>query len=209
MTGVLKWTPDGVNFHPLLSGPQGPPGPAGAPGPEGGEGVEVADVPPVVPEIVLWVDPSDFQGDSGWQGFDARYVNADGDVMTAHLRMEGGWLRVVIPGSGNGVWYGQWGAGVHIQTDDESKTNPNKTIDVLRSNPATKVITLGSKDTANQNPQTVQIAGAPIQLLKPDGTAFVPTWPDHAATKGYVDGRIVVAATAPASPVTGQLWATP
>lgn len=86
MTGVLKWTPDGVNFYPLTSGPQGPPGPAGAAGPTGDAGVVIQDAPePANPELVLWVDPNDFQGDSGWDGFDARYVNTDGDTMTGPL----------------------------------------------------------------------------------------------------------------------------
>ncbi len=27
--GVLHWTPDGVNYYPLMGGPAGPPGPEG------------------------------------------------------------------------------------------------------------------------------------------------------------------------------------
>ena len=167
MTGVLKWTPDGVNFHPLLSGPQGPPGPAGAPGPEGGEGVEIADVPPVVPEIVLWVDPNDFQGDSGWQGFDARYVNTNGDTMTGVLK---------VPNA--------------AAADDAMN----------RQSADARYLQLAGAGTYSVS-GTVTFTGV-VAVAN-------PTLAGHAANKAYVDGRVVVAATAPASPTTGQLWATP
>lgn len=36
-----------------------------------------------------------------------------------------------------------------------------------------------------------------------------PTLAGHAATKSYVDGKVVISSTAPASPTVGQLWAQP
>jgi hypothetical protein len=181
MTGVLHWSDDGVNYYPLMGGPAGPAGDPGPPGPEGGEGVEVGPTPPAVPEVVLWVDPDDFQGESGWQGFDARYVNSSGDAMTGPLAM------------GN-----------------------QKITGLAAATVSTDAMTLGAAD-AKYLPKTGGTMSGPIAMgtQKVTGLA-VPTVAGDATDKTYVDNAIAakiatatISATAPTSPVTGQLWAQP
>lgn len=138
--------------------------------------VSVEPTEPVAqPDLVLWVDPNDFQGDSGWQGFDARYVNVIGDAMTGPLAMG----SQKITGLANAV---DPGDAMNQQTGDGRYL--------------TKAAT---------GAQTVT---GPVTFT---GLTTVPTpaLAGEAANKSYVDGRVVVAASAPASPATGQLWATP
>jgi hypothetical protein len=130
--------------------------------------------PPAPTEIVLWVDPNDFQGDSGWQGFDARFVNTDGDTMTGPLAM----------GSQKITGLGAATAAGDAMSQSASDTRYLSKTGGTMSGP----IAMGSQ--------------------KITGLA-APTAAGDAADKTYVDGRVVVAASAPASPTTGQLWATP
>lgn len=49
--------------------------------------VDIQATQPVALTTELWVDPGNFQGPGGWDGFDTRYVNATGDSMTGPLAM--------------------------------------------------------------------------------------------------------------------------
>lgn len=49
--------------------------------------VDIQQTQPVALTTELWVDPANFQGPGGWDGFDTRYVNATGDAMTGPLAM--------------------------------------------------------------------------------------------------------------------------
>lgn len=191
------------------AGPAGPTGPAGAAGSPGADGVIVSEGPaePAPLDLILWVDPNDFQGDSGWQGFDARYVNVDGDTMTGKLSLDRQPVDVRQDAT-SGARYFVWGGGVLVQHFKGTDAGADQ-VNVLYSKPDSNFIRLGTVETA-QTEQQIQIVGNPIRLMKKDATPFVPTSADHAVNKQYADTlRPVVSATAPASPVVGQLWATP
>lgn len=49
--------------------------------------VEVDSTVPVVPEVLLWVDPNDAGTGSDWAAADGRYVNVNGDTMQGPLAM--------------------------------------------------------------------------------------------------------------------------
>ena len=63
--------------------------PFSAGGSGGTEEVAISDTEPVDANIELWVDRDDATGANGWDAFDARYVNTDGDTMTGNLTVNG------------------------------------------------------------------------------------------------------------------------
>jgi Collagen triple helix repeat (20 copies) len=128
--------------------------------------VEVDNTVPVVPEVLLWVDPTDAGNGSDWAAMDGRYVNVNGDTMAGPLAM------------GN-----------------------QKITGLADATAATEAMNRQASDA-----RYLQLAGGTIT-----GAVNVPTptATTHATTKAYVDGKpavATVATTAPASPVTGQLW---
>jgi hypothetical protein len=197
--------PNTGEWIPLLSGPQGPPGLQGPPGPEGGEGVEVAETPPATPEIVLWIDPNDFQGDSGWQGFDARYINSNGDTIKGTL-----FVQAATPtGQALGEIEPRADGGFTFIFKNSAGT---RTVGLVINNGVAAWVPLTTLEGfIAQN----GFGGATTFEITKAGAVRViaaPTAADHAANKAYVDGKVATAtisSTAPASPVTGQLWATP
>jgi hypothetical protein len=198
--------PEGPQGPQGVPGNDGAPGTPGADGPQGPEGptavstdanniavlgtdslilvdgssissppeVEIDQVEPVELTIKLWVKPDDFQGDSGWQGFDNRYVNAIGDAMTGPLAM--GSQKIT---------------GLADATAVQDAMNQR----------AGDARYLGK--TAGGTVAGATTFSAPV-------TVAAPTAAGHATTKTYVDGlpsKATVSSTAPASPITGQLWA--
>jgi hypothetical protein len=168
--------------------------------------VGIQDAPPPAPiEVVLWVDPNDFQGDSGWQGFDARYINADGDTINGTLYVK----HPTPTGQALGEMEPRADGGFTFIYKNSAGT---RTIALVLNNGVAAWAPLTALEGfVAQN----GFGGATTFEITKAGAVRVvaaPTAADHAANKAYVDGKVATAtisSTAPASPVTGQLWATP
>jgi hypothetical protein len=198
--------PNTGEWVPLLlpgpAGAEGPPGATGPAGPPGAEGVEVADLQPVVPETLLWIDPNDFLGDSGWDGFDGRYINADGDTINGTLYVK----HATPTGQALGEMEPRADGGFTFIFKNSAGT---RTVALVVNNGVSAWTPLSALEGfVAQN----GFGGATTFEITKAGVVRViaaPTAADHAANKAYVDGRVVISASTPASPTTGQLWATP
>jgi hypothetical protein len=174
------------DWIPLPS--QGPPGPPGPPGPSS---VEVSNTEPASLDIQVWVDPDGFLGDSGWDGFDARYINADGDIMTGQLTMSNAPLSM---------------------SGDVINMNTQKIVNLGNATASTDAMNMTASDA-----RYLKLAGGtltgPLSMNTQKITNLgTPTATTDAVTKTYVDtlpSKATVSATAPSSPVVGQLWAQP
>lgn len=148
----------------------------------GAEEVEVAQSEPVDTGIELWVKPDDFQGDSGWQGFDARYVNTNGDTMTGPLAM--GSQKIT---------------GLADATAAQDAMNQQ----------ASDARYLGKAAGGTVAGASTFSGTVTFNNAAPPASSATPTLAGHLCNKSYVDSKpaiATVASTAPASPVNGQMW---
>lgn len=143
--------------------------------------VTVEETEPVAVELVMWVDPNDFQGESGWQGFDARYVNTDGDAMTGPLAMG----NQKITGLGAPT----------VSTDAMTLGAADTKYLAKTGGTMSGPIAMGTQKVTGLAAPTVA------------GDATDKTYVDNAIAAKIATATI--SSTAPASPVVGQLWAQP
>lgn len=167
--------------------------------------VEVDATVPVVPEVLIWVDPTDAGNGSDWAAMDGRYVNSNGDTMTPGATLA---VRGAAPvGSSSGTILGHNDGGVQINARNSGGTDSI----ALFAN-AINVQTWKSLVPLEGIQSINGFGGAATFTVAKDGTVTLaknPVNPMEAATKQYVDAKpavATVATTAPASPVTGQLW---
>lgn len=186
------------------AGPAGPTGPSGPAGSPGADGVIVSEGPaePAPLDLILWVDPNDFQGDSGWQGFDQRYINADGDTINNTLYVK----HPTPTGQALGEMEPRADGGFTFIYKNSAGT---RTVALVLNNGVAAWAPMALLEgVVAQN----GFGGATTFEITKAGVVRViaaPTAADHVANKAYVDGRVVISASAPASPTTGLLWATP
>lgn len=178
--------------------------PAGIKGDKGDTGmngaVEVASAQPTDPLINLWVEPDDDLGDSGWVALDGRYFNVDGDTVTGASTFK----ETVTIDKGAGGLSLKPGTSdhVYIQLFADTQAPSTRSGYVGYGTAATTTMTISNEMTNGG------------MVLATNGTGRVsvsadPTSSLHVATKQYVDNKVAtatVATTAPASPVTGQIW---
>jgi hypothetical protein len=127
--------------------------------------------------ITLWVDADNDMGDNGWDTFDDRYVNADGDTMSGPLAMGSQKITGLADAAAAGDAMSQ------------------------------------SASDARYLKLTGGTLSGPLAMSSQKITGLgEPTATTDAVTKTYVDGlpgKATVSASAPSSPVVGQLWAQP
>jgi hypothetical protein len=128
-------------------------------------------------DIILWVDADNDIGDNGWDTFDDRYVNADGDTMSGPLAM------------GN-----------------------QKITGLAAATAAGDAMSQSASDARYLGTAGGTLSG-PLAMSSQKITGLgTPTATTDAVTKTYVDSlpsKATVSATAPSTPVVGQLWAQP
>lgn len=195
--GVWVQFEGGDSAFPVWVGFFGP-GVAG----QGGNEVIVQPQMPTDRTIELWVDTDNDLGNSGWDALDYRYVQSDSGTMrgTLHFKPTGQGVDPDAHGEieartdGGMTLYATNTAGSRqitlvANTSGVSSWLPLSTLDGFRA------------QNGYGGALTFEITKAGVVRC-----IAAPTAADHVTNKAYVDGRVVVATTAPSSPTVGQLW---
>lgn len=185
-------------------GIQGPAGPAGSDGPQGPQGNDGPQGPqgvqgPIGPEgpTKVSTDPGNLAtlgSDSlilvSERAADGRYVLKSGDTMTGSLKIQEGSAQItlqseegyygglVLRDSNNNGW------ALKMSDGDSHLELARRKNGIYGGNPAVMI-----------HPTTEEV------ILK-----AAPTTDKSAATKKYVDDKVVVSATPPANPTVGMIW---
>lgn len=175
-------------------GPPGPPGPAGADGAPGPAGADGATGPAGPSAVSTDANNSAILGKDGfiWTP-DEVLIASDAPPDLAGLDL---WLDP------NGVIPDASEQEVIIQPNEPSKEAPLRLwvdLDATEGLPGSG----GGLSEAEADARYVNVTGdtmtGPLSVLTPTVSA-------HAATKQYVDDRIVISATRPANPAPGTIW---